>query len=561
MAVSRPVTASLPIVSLADLGSGALPAGTELVAGEVGLPREVVWCAVLRARAPALQPLRGGELLLVDPAVLRLVDSRLTLTRLIESVSALNVAGLAVSGTVPPESRREAAERNLPVYRLPDGTDLEALEQQLLRYIVDRRAELHERTQDLHRQLSELAMAGRGLRAVLNRLTELVGLPVLFEERGGNLEYVSAGKARTLPVETGAAVAADRAELEAWLKDVPLSAFDPPVTDRPLPGQQTRLVAPILVNGSIGGFVSLVGEVGQLGEFHRLAVGRASHACAIELVRAGAAKEARDEAEEELLSALIAGRAGAAERARRRGVDLQAGYLVLAAAAERVAADRLRSTWDRRLSGLHIPFLLSSADANLLLLIGQRGKRAPDWRRLIADLHQSGRSSTQGPVAIGYAAARAGTANVGGAGREAEQALLLGRRLFGPDAVTAFADLGLYRLLYALEAAPALRAFYRDSLKPLADNDRGGVLIQTLRAFLASNGSPTEAAQHLHLHRNTVLYRLGRIEDLLGVSLKDADQRLTLHLALKVADMLELEPATPPRGEAAPKESQIKTGT
>ena len=69
--------------------------------------------------------------------------------------------------------------------------------------------------------------------------------------------------------------------------------------------------------------------------------------------------------------------------------------------------------------------------------------------------------------------------------------------------------------------------------------DRGGVLLQTLGAYLATNGSPTEAADRLHLHRNTVLYRLGRIEDVLGVDLRDAEVRLGLHLALKISDVLE----------------------
>src|SRR5438132_261470 len=77
------------------------------------------------------------------------------------------------------------------------------------------------------------------------------------------------------------------------------------------------------------------------------------------------------------------------------------------------------------------------------------------------------------------------------------------------------------------------------SVGRLRPKDRGGVLLQTLEAYLATNGSPTDAAERLHLHRNTVLYRLGRIEDLLGVDLRDAEVRLGLHLALKIGDVLE----------------------
>jgi len=115
----------------------------------------------------------------------------------------------------------------------------------------------------------------------------------------------------------------------------------------------------------------------------------------------------------------------------------------------------------------------------------------------------------------------------------------MGRRLHGADASTAFNDLGLYRLLYALQPLPELTAFREDMLAPLRQRDRAGVLLATLKAYLAVNGSPTDAAGRLHLHRNTVLYRLGRIEEILGSDLRDADVRLTLHLALKIDEVLE----------------------
>jgi purine catabolism regulator len=115
----------------------------------------------------------------------------------------------------------------------------------------------------------------------------------------------------------------------------------------------------------------------------------------------------------------------------------------------------------------------------------------------------------------------------------------MGRRLHGPAAATAFSELGLYRFLYALQPRPELRVFGEDVLGGLRLSDRTGVLMATLRAYLAVNGSPTDAADRLHLHRNTVLYRLQRIEQILQRDLRNADVRLTLHLALKIEEVLE----------------------
>src|SRR5438094_7077648 len=193
MGSKTPVAPPHPHVTVDDVWRGALPEGTQLVAGNAGTRREVVWCTTLRARQPAFTPLRGGELLLTEPQVLSAVAARLTLARLLDSLAGQGVAGAAVLGRVSPEARRAAETHALPLFALPGTLPLDQVEQQVLRFIVDERAQLHERAQDLHRQLSELALAGRGLPALLARLHELTGVPVVLERDSG-LDYVGAGR-------------------------------------------------------------------------------------------------------------------------------------------------------------------------------------------------------------------------------------------------------------------------------------------------------------------------------------------------------------------------------
>ncbi len=89
--------------------------------------------------------------------------------------------------------------------------------------------------------------------------------------------------------------------------------------------------------------------------------------------------------------------------------------------------------------------------------------------------------------------------------------------------------------------SPQVRAFHDELLAPLKLKDRAGALLKTLEAYLSTNGSPTDAALRLHLHRNTVLYRLSRIQEILGLDLRDPDVRLSLHLALKISHVLETQ--------------------
>jgi hypothetical protein len=62
--------------------------------------------------------------------------------------------------------------------------------------------------------------------------------------------------------------------------------------------------------------------------------------------------------------------------------------------------------------------------------------------------------------------------------------------------------------------------------------DEREVLLDTLAAFLASDGSPTRAADELYCHRNTVMHRLRRIEGVTGRKVTDSRSRLLWQLAL-----------------------------
>jgi DNA-binding PucR family transcriptional regulator len=63
--------------------------------------------------------------------------------------------------------------------------------------------------------------------------------------------------------------------------------------------------------------------------------------------------------------------------------------------------------------------------------------------------------------------------------------------------------------------------------------DKDPVLAETLRAYLDSFGDVAAAAQWLHVHPNTVRYRVRRIEEVLSSSLADPDVRLLLSLSLR----------------------------
>ncbi|HEX4223439.1 MAG TPA: PucR family transcriptional regulator [Pseudonocardiaceae bacterium] len=135
------------------------------------------------------------------------------------------------------------------------------------------------------------------------------------------------------------------------------------------------------------------------------------------------------------------------------------------------------------------------------------------------------------PLAVGTSAELAGPDDLPSGLAQARHAAGVARFAGSP---TSAAELGGFGALVS-GLDPALRVAFRERvLGGLLGLDRGAgpVLLETVAAFLDSDGSWTKAARTLHVHVNTVHYRIERAEQLLGRDLSRLDDRLDLRAAL-----------------------------
>lgn len=118
------------------------------------------------------------------------------------------------------------------------------------------------------------------------------------------------------------------------------------------------------------------------------------------------------------------------------------------------------------------------------------------------------------------------------------------RRASGQGGYVDARQLGLPALLLETGTPDTLRQFAATVLREVAAHeDRyGGDLLATLRAWLKTGCSAAAAADALVVHRNTVTYRLGRIEQLTGRNLHDSSVRLELQLALTIREIVRAGP-------------------
>ncbi|MBQ1310717.1 MAG: PucR family transcriptional regulator ligand-binding domain-containing protein [Blautia sp.] len=104
-----------------------------------------------------------------------------------------------------------------------------------------------------------------------------------------------------------------------------------------------------------------------------------------------------------------------------------------------------------------------------------------------------------------------------------------------------FSDMGIYRLLYSIEDRMLLKDYAQTLLEPLLEHDRKhhGDYICTLSNYLKHDGSIKTMAEEMFIHRNTILYRMNNIKELLGCDLEDARQKMQYLLACMILDMGE----------------------
>jgi purine catabolism regulator len=369
------------------------------------------------------------------------------------------------------------------------------------------------------------------------------------------------------------------AVLREWLHNKDLRASDPPLHlfEMTPAGQNPmyQLTAPIIAQSTVAGYVSLLGS--DFDRRQRVALSRAASALAIERAREMAVSAVEDKFQanvlDELLDGGFASPESIIERAKRLGYNLQLPYWVASFAFRQQEKTQRKKPLTIVLDGRELELDLPVSETmgrELQRLVEQESSRR-NWStitrvrddRFVVLFANANGKEFGGPVEAKKAvvifqerfttsypdisvSAGLGRYHEGGVeglpqqSAEAEKAVMMGLRLFGPGQLTYFGDLGVYRLLLTIGNTRELRDFYQEVLGRLMEHDsrNGGELMRTLEAYFRYQGSPSEMARKIDVHRNTLLYRLRRIQDITGFDLEDSETALALHLALRIQEVL-----------------------
>jgi sugar diacid utilization regulator len=141
-----------------------------------------------------------------------------------------------------------------------------------------------------------------------------------------------------------------------------------------------------------------------------------------------------------------------------------------------------------------------------------------------------------GPLAVGIGNPAPTTATIARSYAEARLALAASERMGDFGGITTFAELGIQRLFLRVPDLEDLRAFADSVIGKLLDgaSTAGQEFLDTLAVYFAESGSLQRAAKRLHVHPNTVTYRIRRVEEITGLALDVHRDRLMAEVAVEI---------------------------
>jgi len=546
----------------------------QVLAGASGLDREITWVKVLES-PETVSWLAEGELLLTVAFAIK--DDRTAQMELVRNLAAVGSSGLVIKPErylpeIPPEMLGQADEFGIPLIRIPpDVSYLEIMAPILERIINAQNAQLRQSIQ-IHRQFTQLVLDGQGLDAIVRTLGELVESSVTLEDPNFHLlashtvpGVIDAHRQETLEQHGTPRKVLQATPIQAMLREVVEGRAPRKVPAFPQFGLTApRIIAPVLAGRECLGYLSIIDHPEHAESLAFMAIEHAATVLALELIKQREVAEAEDRVRGELVDDLLAGtygdEAGVQRRARHLRYDLSLPHLLLVVDVDHFG----RAIRERQLDEERVIALKHQL---LQLVVGVTRRTSP--RQLVAAHSDSvialvPLTSGQDHEAAGEALARqireaVADSDLGltvsvAIGRlcrrpedfrpaflEAQRALDLMVRFGKREQVINYDRLGVYRLLAQVEDRAGLEAFAGRVLGPLVayDRSRGTPLLRTVEVYLQRHGNLRQTARDLHIHLNTLHYRLRRISDIAGMDLKDADARLDLLLALRVRALSE----------------------
>ena len=122
--------------------------------------------------------------------------------------------------------------------------------------------------------------------------------------------------------------------------------------------------------------------------------------------------------------------------------------------------------------------------------------------------------------------------------KEARMAMDVGRIFFEEKNIIAYSSLGIGRLIYQLPI-PLCKMFIKEIFENKSPDDFDEETLVTINKFFENSLNVSETSRQLYIHRNTLVYRLDKLQKSTGLDLRIFEDAITFKIALMVVKYMK----------------------
>lgn len=548
--------------------------GLTLVAGKNGLDRRIGNVNTIE-NLDSYDWLRAGDFLLTTGFIYK--DDPSQLSSMVERLAQINCAGLGFKmmryfDSLPEEMLRRAEELNFPILLIPLKYSLSDVSNEITDHLRGVGDFWFFQYLSILNHYNDAILSGKGINGIIDSLYHFIHTPVVLVDSRWRLLAMCdpEGALSELKLNT-------RGFPQEFMDSVPKMAVGKAnLLTRSFPGTKSELIVRITQledASSIYGYVMAFETEKKLDWMDFVAFESATTPLVLERVKAKQLNEVRHQIRQDFFDDLLQGRIdsvnAASSLAEIHHMDIHKTYLSMVIKLTGPPADG-KDCEDQRnrflkLKNEIIAISDSKAQAhnftavsihrsNLIISfipIPKAQERTHTWEILDGFPEEAAEAISQEfdiDFQIGIGTPISDYLNLRASYFQANEAI---RHAHDEErgAVCYYENFMVDQLIDNISDQKILETFVNMSLGTLRDHDRehGTNLVKTLETYFEYNGNVSIAAKRLFLHRNSLIYRMDRIKDILNSDLKNPSELLTLQIGLRVLRVLESRrPQNPP---------------
>jgi PucR family transcriptional regulator, purine catabolism regulatory protein len=506
----------------------------------------------------------AGDFLLTTGYIFK--DKPALQVQLIKELSDLNCSGLGIKikrywETIPKTILDEAAKRNFPIVEIPYQYSLAQVSNIINDEIFGRESSELKKFKDIYDAFAKVTLEGGSLLEIAKISSQMIRNSVIVIDAKGHLLAVSEIEGEKQPLKSAINLKTNEAVfLSSITETLPKDAALVPLSlKRTISVNDTVITLrfmPSIYSNTLYGYIIAWETNQKLQKIDYIALETAARTLAVERIKTRQLEESRFRQKSDLFDDLIGGKFVTSQLslsvAEIYGINTGKTHISFVINTHEVAQETLKEILElideislKNRRNIHATI----RGGNVLGLVElwqseQEITPSDSLKRLFENIHnQINHRYPEITFSVGVSNAEKNFSKLGKQLSSTFELLKHPSRFLNDNGVIYYHDFSSYHLLTQTFDQEKLIEFFHDHLGKLYEYDQLNKtnLMQTLIAFYESNTHVENTAKRLFLHRNTIIYRLEKIKEILPVVFDKETPNFNLQLALKIYQVLQLE--------------------